>query len=290
MGPPALRRDVRVSYQGVEHAYSHQAASAYADRCGLAAELVGCPTFRAALAELTAGDADLAVLPVENTTAGSITGVYDLLLSTGVAVVGEQVWRIDHCLAAPPGATVGGLRRVLSHPQALEQCSDFLATRGLEPVSWVDTADALRHVAEQRDPALGAIGSADAAAAHGLPVLASGIANQAENWTRFLVLAREPVVPQPGGSSKTSLVLSTRHEHGALLRCLHVLDAHDLSMTKLESRPVPGRPFEYLFFVDVEGTVADPAVAAALAELADVALDVRLLGSYPTEAVPLPRR
>ena len=275
-----------VAFQGVEHAYSHLASRKHLAGRGQPARFEGHVTFADVIAALVRGRADLAVLPIENTTAGSINQVYDLLQRADVHVVGEETWRVDHCLAAVAEVPLRDLRRVLSHPQGLEQCAGFL--RGLPqaaPVTVFDTAEAVRLVAEQRDPTWAAIGSAEAADAHGLVVLRRGLADQRENWTRFLVLAREPAHVPPRVPSKTSLVLVTRHEEGALLRCLEVLSRTGHSMTKLESRPRPGSPFEYLFFLDFEGNVADARTQAVVEDLREAALALKVLGSYPAKVV-----
>ncbi|HVF20966.1 MAG TPA: prephenate dehydratase domain-containing protein [Mycobacteriales bacterium] len=277
---------LRVSYQGAENAYSYLAAHKHVEEAGAVGEFVGCQTFRDAVALLLDSDVDLAVLPIENTTAGSINGVYDLLRTEELSIVGEEVWKVDHCLAGPADVPLESLSRVLSHPQALEQCSDFLATlRHCEAVSHVDTAAALEAVAAAGDPTVAAIGSTEAATALGLVVLRHSVANQEENYTRFVVLATEPRPVDPRLPAKTSLILITRHEQGALLRCLEVLAASGLSMTKLESRPRPGRPFEYMFFLDFEGTVDDPQVQTALDALRLAALSVKVLGSYPSRTL-----
>ncbi|MDP9436753.1 MAG: bifunctional chorismate mutase/prephenate dehydratase [Actinomycetota bacterium] len=277
-----------VAFQGVPHAYSHLAAQKHVAARGWTATFTGHPSFAEVVAALGSGAADLAVLPIENTTAGSINQVYDLLVHSDLSVVGEETWRVDHCLAAVEDVPVSTLTHVLSHPQGLEQCAAFLRALGATPVQVFDTAEAMRAVAERGDPAYGAIGSPQAAEAHGLVVLRRGIADQQENHTRFLVLAREPAPVAPRVPAKTSLVLVTRHEEGALLRCLEVLARNEHSMTKLESRPRPGRPFEYLFFLDFEGNVAEPRTQRVLDELRAAALGVKVLGSYPAKVAHPP--
>ena len=279
-------RPLLVAYQGVEHAYSHLAATAHLAGRGQQGRFEGHVSFADALAALVDGHADLAVLPIENTTAGSINQVYDLLQRTEVHVVGEQVWRVDHCLAAVADVPVPALRRVLSHPQGLEQCVGFLRTLpDALPVTVFDTAEAMRVVAGSGDPTWAAIGSQEAAEAHGLVVLRRGLADRAENWTRFLVLAREPARVPDRVPAKTSLVLVTRHEQGALLQCLSVLSDTGHSLTKLESRPRPGSPFEYLFFLDFEGNLAQPRTRQVVEQLREAALALRVLGSYPATVV-----
>jgi chorismate mutase / prephenate dehydratase len=282
---------VKVAFQGVAHAYSDAAAQKYLAGRGLEGELAGHRTFREAAAALLSGQADLAVLPIENTTAGSINEVYALLREHELFIVGEETWKVDHCLAAAAEVPLTSLTRILSHPQGLEQCSQFLqSVPQAVPTSYFDTAEAMRAVAEQGDPAAAAIGSADAAAAYGLTVLRHNICDLTDNYTRFVVLSPAPAPVDLRIPCKTSLILVTGHEEGALLRCLEVLSGSGHSMTKLESRPRPSRPWEYMFFVDIEGNAADPRTAAALDELRAAALFVKILGSYPAKALRAPAR
>jgi chorismate mutase / prephenate dehydratase len=282
---------VRVAFQGTAHSYSDAAAQKYLAGRGLAGDLAGYRTFREAADALLAGDADLAVLPIENTTAGSINEVYALLRSREMYIVGEETWKVDHCLAAAADIPLSSLTRILSHPQGLEQCSQLLRSLpNAVPTTYYDTAGAMQAVATSDDPGLAAIGSPEAAAAHGLVVLRHDIADADENYTRFVALSRTPAAVDVRIPCKTSLILVTRHEEGALLRCLEVLSGSGHSMTKLESRPRPGRPWEYLFFLDFEGNAADPKTAAALDELRSAALYIKVLGSYPAKALRhLPR-
>ena len=279
-------RPLVVAFQGTDHAYSHLAARKHMAGRGQEATYEGHVTFAGALTALLDGQCDRAFLPIENTTAGSINQVYDLLQASDVSVVGEETWRVDHCLAAVSEVAVASLTRVLSHPQGLEQCAAFLRSLpNAVPVTVFDTAEAMRAVAQEGDPTWAGIGSQEAAEAHGLVVLRRGLADRAENWTRFLLLSRTPAQVPHRVPSKTSLVLVTRHEEGALLRCLEILSRSGHSMTKLESRPRPGRPFEYLFFLDFEGNVADPATADVVEQLRRAALSVKVLGSYPAKVV-----
>jgi len=277
---------VRVAFQGAAHAYSDAAAQKYLAGRGLDGDLTGYRTFREAGAALLAGDCDLAVLPIENTTAGSINEVYALLREHELSIVGEETWKVDHCLAASADVPLSSLRRVISHPQGLEQCAQFLQSLPQAvPTSYFDTAGAMRAVAEAGDPTAAAIASPEAAAAHGLVVLRHNISDSPDNYTRFVVLSASPVPVDVRIPCKTSLILVTRHEEGALLRCLEILSGSGHSLTKLESRPRPGRPWEYLFFLDFEGNVADPRTTAALDELRSAALYIKVLGSYPAKAL-----
>ncbi len=282
-------RAVAVAFQGVEHAYSHLAAQKHVGGRGWQATYRGLPSFAAVVDELVSGGCDVAVLPVENTTAGSINQVYDLLQASPVHVVGEETWRVDHVLAARTEVPLDRLRRVLSHPQGLEQCAAFLRTLPqAAPTHVFDTAEAMREVAGHDGDDWAAIGAQEAADAYGLVVLRRHLADRAENYTRFLVLAREPLVVGPRVACKTSVVLVTRHEEGALLRCLEVLARAEHSMTKLESRPRPGRPFEYLFFLDFEGNAAQERTRQVLDALRRSALSLKVLGSYPAKVVRPP--
>jgi chorismate mutase/prephenate dehydratase len=283
----AAKGELRVAFQGVPYAYSWLAAQKYLGGLGVEGVLAGFRSFAGAMEALVAGGADLAFLPIENTTAGSINQVYDLLLAHEVSIVGEETWKVDHCLAGPAEVPLTSIAKILSHPQGLEQCSLFLQSLPLaQPVFRFDTAEALEEVAAAGDPTEAGIGPPEVAAHYGLAILRRGIANQEENYTRFVALSRSPERFDPRIPCKTSLVLTTRHEHGALLKCLAVLSDNGLSLTKLESRPRPRRPWEYMFFVDFEGNGADEKVARALEELKVVALWLKVLGSYPAKATP----
>jgi chorismate mutase/prephenate dehydratase len=279
----------RVAFQGAAHAYSDSAAQKYLAGRGLEGELTGFRTFREAADAVLDGEADLAVLPIENTTAGSINEVYALLRSRELFIVGEETWRVDHCLAAAQDVPLSSLSQILSHPQGLEQCAGFLQSLpNATPATYFDTAGAMQAVAAAGDPGLAAIASPEAAAAYGLVVLRHDISDYQDNYTRFVVLSPTPATVDVRIPCKTSLILATRHEEGALLRCLEVLSGSGHSMTKLESRPRPGRPWEYLFFLDFEGNAADPKTAAALDELRSAALYIKVLGSYPAKALRRP--
>ena len=270
----------RVAFQGAEGAYSHIAARKYFGSA--ATTFAGFPTFAAALAQAELGDAGYAFLPIENTTAGSINETYDLLRHTDLKIVGEEILEVRHCLLGLAGAPLEGVRRVYSHPQALAQCGRFLAQLpGAAAMPFIDTAESARFVKETGDPSCAAIASEEAGALHGLTVLARNLADQEENWTRFVVVSAIPIALDPRIPSKTSLVFSTPHRHGALAHCLNVLDAHGLNLTKLESRPVPRHPWEYLFYVDFEGADDEDAASRAIAALVRECPYLKVLGSYP---------
>lgn len=273
---------LRVVYQGTEGAYSHLAAQRrHAGRTG-GVLLQGCASFRETIARLRAGEADYALLPIENTTAGSINETYDLLAEGGLRIVGESLCRVSHCLLGLPGASVEGLRTILSHPQALAQCRAFLDRMpDAHAVPEYDTAGAARKVRDLGDPSLGAIASEEAAQIYGLMILERGISTEAENMTRFVEIALESEPCPDGVPLKSSLILELAHRPGSLIHALEVFGEKRINLVKLESRPLPGRPFEYRFYVDVEGHAQVPPLSDALDILAGQGTRVWLLGSYP---------
>lgn len=278
----SVRTSHRVAYQGTEGSYSQLAARKYFASRSAEMEMLGMESFAEALAAAETGEVGYALLPIENTTAGSINQTYDLLLHTPLKIVGEEILHVRHCLLGLPGASLEGLRQVLSHPQGLAQCARYLAgLPEVERVAHGDTAAAAREVASAGDPARAAIASEEAGRIYGLEPLARSIADQDENWTRFVVISPLPIELDPRIPAKTSLVLTTPHRHGALAHCLNLLDRHGLNLTKLESRPVPRRPWEYLFYVDLEGSIDGEAAALAIAELRRDCPTLRVLGSYP---------
>lgn len=275
-----------VTFQGIEGAYSHLAGQKYfASKIDHVA-FRGLPTFRAILESVEKGGADYAILPIENTVAGSINESYDLLNHARVHIVGEEILPIKHCLMAVDNIPLARIRRIYSHPMALQQCSDFLATLEQCTVeSFVDTAMAVKKIKDERDATSAAVASEMAAKMYGLKILKRDIANTKENHTRFFIVAREPVKYDLRIPCKTSLILTTKHVEGALVHCLNVLARHHLNMTKLESRPLPNVPWESLFYVDFEGNAEAPNVRTALEELAREASYLKILGSYPSKTL-----
>jgi chorismate mutase / prephenate dehydratase len=280
--PAGDERPLVAGFQGTEGAYGHQAARQHFGVMRRPVTLKAYRSFRETLEAVQEGHVERAVLPIENSTAGSVYEVYDLLFRMNLSIVGEEILEIQHCLLGLPGATVAGLRRVHSHPQALAQCSEFLAElKQAEPEAAANTALAAAKVAELSDVHQGAIASQDAGERFGLTILKRDIANQAVNLTRFVVVSATPLECDPLVEAKVSLVFGTRHERGALVRCLNVLADEALNLTKLESRPRPGMAWEYVFYVDVEGHLAEPRMQSALAGLAVTTQSVRVLGCYP---------
>jgi len=280
-GTGAAKRLV-VGYQGVEGAYSHIAATRHFAARNADAEFRGINTFAELMDAVRDGDVDYAMLPIENTTAGSINDAYDLLARMNLALIGEEVERIDHCLLALEAVPLTRIHRVYSHPQAIVQCSQFLdSLKDCHVEAYADTAGAARKIREDQDLSEAAIASEEAGRLYGLQVIRRGITNQKDNFTRFVVVAREPVKYDLRIPCKTSVIFATRHEEGALVAALNSLAAHHLNLTKLESRPRPNTPWEYLFYVDFEGNVAEERVQDALRALAAHTSFQKILGSYP---------
>lgn len=272
---------LRVAYQGVEGSYSHLAAQRRYAGLPSGALLTGFPRVHDVCEAVRDGGADAALLPIENTTAGSINATYDGLADGGLAVVGEQISRIEHHLLGLPGATVEGLRAVYSHPQALSQCERFLRRLpNAEPREEFDTAGAALRVKQEGDPSLAAIASEAAAGRYGLEILARGIESQEGNFTRFVEIARESVPCPPDAACKTSLMLKLGHEPGTLGKVLNELGRRGINLTKLESRPILGEPWSYRFYLDLEGHVESEPVEAALAAVGELAGELTVLGSY----------
>lgn len=279
----------RVAYQGAPGAYSEECANGLFPN----AETVPSRTFGGAFAALERGDVDAAVVPVENTYAGAIADVYDLLRRhESLTVCAEAVLRVRHCLLGPPGAALADVRVARSHPQALAQCEPFLRDREIEPETAYDTAGAAAEVAALADPSIAAIASARAGARAGLTVLAEGIEAASDNFTRFFALRRSQdgvilsaVDPRRlAGPPKTSLVFAVRDQPGALVRALQPFATAGVSLAKIESRPSRAAPWEYVFYLDFLG---DPAVSPAREAVALLLLTVawaRVLGTYPGAA------
>jgi chorismate mutase/prephenate dehydratase len=280
-------QEIVVAFQGTEGAYGHQAAQQHFAVAQRPVNFKAYGSFKEMLEGVIEGHADRAMLPIENTTAGSVYESYDLLLRFNLSLVGEEIVDVRHCLLGVADVPIESIARIHSHPQALSQCSEFLsALKGCEGVSAANTALAARHVRDLNNPHEAAIASQEAGAHFGLTVLKRDIANQPVNYTRFVVVSASPQQCDPRIAAKVSMVLSTRHEHGALVRCLNVIADEGLNVTKLESRPRPGTPWEYVFYIDVEGHIASPRMQAALAGLAERTVFVKVLGCYPARELP----
>jgi prephenate dehydratase len=268
-----------VAYQGEAGAYSEQGALAlFPD-----AEHQALPSIRTVFEAVEVGRAGWGLVPMDNSQAGSINETYDLFLRHGLHLVGETVVRVDHCLLALPGSTIDDLREVVSHPQAIAQCEEFLATLDATVRAEYNTAGAAKRISENRLEHVAAIASHRAAELYGLEVLAERIQTYPDNHTRFGALSRSPSpLSEP---DKSSLVFGVGHVAGSLYRCLGAFAERHLNLTKLESRPRPGRPWEYVFYADVDAPAQLPEMVGALATLSEHATFTRLLGTYARSTV-----
>jgi prephenate dehydratase len=275
-----FRLPVSIAFQGEHGAFSEEAIL-----LGLGAETsrVPCRTFQEICLAVSNGRVEAGLLPVENSTTGSIHTSYDLLLENDLHIIAELVLPVRECAMLPPGVEVETVRQVISHPQALEQCARWISSQNWEAVPVYDTAGAARILAQEKRTDRAAIASETAARLHGLTVIARSIQDVQENYTRFLLLSKENrPIDKP---AKTSLIFATRHKPGALHACLNVLAKRGINLNKIESRPDRKKPWHYLFYLDFEGDTADPKVAEALEDLRGHTEFLRQLGSYPTRTL-----
>jgi prephenate dehydratase len=263
-----------VAYQGEAGAYSEAGVIALFPE----ADHRALPSIRAVFESVEVGSASWGLVPMDNSQAGSINETYDLFLRHGLHLVAETIVRVDHCLLALPGTSIDDIREVISHPQAIAQSEEFLSALEATVRAEYNTAGAAKQIAEQQLEHTAAIASRRAAELYGLEVLAESIQTYPDNHTRFGALSRNP--SPLGTPNKSSLVFGVGHVAGSLYRCLGALAERHLNLTKLESRPRPGRPWEYVFYADVESAADVPTMIEALAELSQHATFTRLLGTY----------
>ncbi|WP_407331271.1 prephenate dehydratase [Enterovibrio sp. 27052020O] len=277
---------VRVSFLGGKGSYSNLAARNFFARKHTKLAEIQCPSFKEVIEVVENGNADYGVLPIENTSSGSINDVYDQLQHTRLSIVGEITQPIEHCLLTSVDTDVEKINVLYSHPQPHQQCSEFLRSLGnIKQEYCSSTAEAMQVVAELNSPSVAAIGNASSGELYGLKPLKFGIANQQENHTRFIVVARKPIDVTALIPAKTTFIMSTAQKAGSLVECLLVLRNHGINMTKLESRPVLGNPWEEMFYVDVEGNMRTDIMKDALEELTKLTRYIKVLGSYPIENV-----
>ena len=266
---------VRVVHQGVEGAYSHAAAIQY---FGEKAEIYHVARFEDAMKEVQLGNADYAVMPIENSSAGAVIDMYDLLTRYDNYIVAETFLPVNHALLGVPGAKLSDVKTVFSHPQALMQCSAFLNDNGLKQISVENTAVAAKRVVEEGDKSQAAIASEIAGKLYGLELLKPFIQNNQGNTTRFVILANRKVYQKDAG--KISLCFELPHTSGSLYNMLGNFIFNHVNMMMIESRPIPGKNWEYRFFVDIEGNLQDAGVKNALRGIGAEAQNFKILGNY----------
>jgi prephenate dehydratase len=266
---------MKIAFRGEPGAYSEQAVFEYFGE----GEPVSCDSFDDIFDAVTSRECDTGIVPIENTLAGSIHQNYDLLMRNNLFIVGEYHLRVRHCLIVNPGAKMEQIRTVYSHPQALRQCADYLRRHKMKPEEGIDTAGSVKALKKLGAMDMASIASRRAAEIYGMEILEEGIEDNPENYTRFLVIQREPTVPK--GDAKTSLVFTLNNVPGALVNALNLFALRGINLTKIESRPLHGRPWEYLFYVDLDCSAQDARTKEALALLSECTPTLRVLGSYP---------
>ncbi len=271
---------MKVAFQGEPGAYSEEGLFRYFGDV----ETQPCETFDAAFEAVASHACEAALIPIENSLAGSILQNYDLLVRHDLHIVGEYLLRVRHCLIAFPGARIEGIQRVMSYPQALDQCAHYLRDLGVKLEPAYDTAGSVKMLKARKDLSAAAIASRRAAEIYEMEILQEGIEDNPENHTRFLAIQCEPAAPS--SDAKTSIVFTLNNQPGALFKALSVFALRDLDLTKIESRPLQGKPWEYLFYIDFLGSPNEPGAQKALKHLEEYALMLRVLGSYPRYRPP----
>lgn len=270
------KKNVKVVYQGVEGAYSHEAALQY---FGEDADAYHVSTWREAMEAVRLGEADYAVLPIENSTAGAVTQVFDLLMEYENYIVGETFLKVEHNLIGLPQADISDIKRVYSHPQALMQSEGYLYQhRDWQQISLTNTAASAKKVLEDGDITQAAVASRRAAKIYGLKVLQEQIQDNNSNTTRFVIVGNKKVYTE--SADKVSIAFEIAHESGSLYEMLSHFIYNDINMTKIESRPIEGRNWEYRFFLDFTGNLGDAAVKNALRGIDEEAISFKILGNY----------
>jgi prephenate dehydratase len=266
---------MRVAFQGEPGAYSEQAVFG----CFGTVETVPCESFDSVFEVVSAAKCETGMIPIENSLAGSIHQNYDLLLKNDLHITGEYFLRVRHCLIALPGAQKADIKKAISHPQALGQCAGYLKKNGIKSEPVFDTAGSVKMIKESGARDTAAIASRRAAEIYEMQILDEDIEDNPQNYTRFLTIATKTAAPR--GEAKTSIVFTLHNQPGALFNALRVFALRNLDLTKIESRPLVGKPWEYLFYIDFIGATGEELVDGALSQLEEYAPMLRVLGSYP---------
>ncbi|MDR0806537.1 MAG: bifunctional chorismate mutase/prephenate dehydratase [Enterobacteriaceae bacterium] len=276
----------RIAFLGPKGSYSHLAARQFAARHFDGLVECGCNKFDDIFKQVEIGQADFGILPIENTSSGSINEVYDLLQSTNLFIVGELTNPINHCLLSSVETDLSQIEVVYSHPQPFQQCSQYLNKFPNWKIKYCEsTSAAMEKVASLKSPKAVAIGSEPGGALYNLQVLEHNLANQKENITRFIVVARKQIEVAAQVPAKTTIILATGQQAGALVEALLVLRQHNIIMTKLESRPINGNPWEEMFYIDMQVNLNAIEMQNALEDLIPITRSVKVLGCYPSETV-----
>ena len=279
-------QSIHIAFLGKRGSYSHLAARNYAARYQEQLIELSCSSFEQIFEKVSNGEADYGVLPLENTTSGSINEVYDLLQCTELSLVGELAYSIKHCVLVNHQDDLSRIDTLYSHPQVIQQCSRFIRSLDRVHIEYCESSShAMQLVAGLNKPNIAALGNEDGGHLYGLRVLKTDIANQPNNITRFIVIAREALAVSPQIHTKTLLLMTTSQQAGALVDALLVFKKHQIKMTKLESRPIYGKPWEEMFYLEIEANIHHPDTQSALEELKQCSTFLKVLGCYPSEIV-----
>mgnify|MGYP000626503560 FL=1 len=277
---------VSVAFLGDKGSYSYLASHRYFSRRAEKIVESGCQNFSDILQQVESGQVDYGMLPIENTSSGSINQVYDLLQHTSLFIVGEITQPIEHCLLTAMNTSLDKIKTIYAHGQPFAQCSNFLDKQNDIRIEYCDsTADAMVRVSEQQDETIAVIGSEEGGQLYQLQALEKSIANQNENHSRFILVARKAVDVAEQIPAKTAIILSTGQKAGALVECLLVLKEKGINMCKLESRPIQGRPWEEMFYIDVEANLKSFTLQEAINEIIEHTNFIKVLGCYPIEHI-----
>ena len=277
---------VSVAFLGDKGSYSYLASHRYFSRRAEKIIESGCKNFSDIFQQVESGQVDYGMLPVENTSSGSINEVYDLLQHTNLSIVGEITQPVEHCLLSATNTRLDKIKTIYAHGQPFAQCSNFLDKQKNIRIEYCDsTADAMAKVAELQDDTIAVIGSEEGGKLYNLHALEKSIANQTENHSRFILVARKLVEVAEQIPAKTTLILATGQKPGALVECLLVLKEKGINMCKLESRPIQGRPWEEMFYIDVEANLKSFSLQEAIAQIGEHINFIKVLGCYPIEHI-----
>ncbi len=277
---------VSVAFLGDKGSYSYLASHRYFSRRAEKINEYGCQSFGEIMQQVESGHVDYGVLPIENTSSGSINEVYDVLQHTNLSIVGEITQPIEHCLLTAVNTQLTKIKTIYAHGQPFTQCSNFLDKQKNIRIEYCDsTADAMAKAFELQDETVAVIGSEEGGQLYKLHALEKSIANQSENHSRFILVARKPIDVAEQIPAKTAIILATGQKAGALVDCLVILKENGINMCKLESRPIQGRPWEEMFYIDVEANLKSMALQEALTEITSITNFIKVLGCYPIEHI-----
>ncbi len=277
---------LHIAFLGKRGSYSNLAARNYAARYHQQFAEISCDSFAQIFEKVESGEADYGVLPLENTTSGAINEVYDLLQHTTLSLVGELAYPIKHCVLVNEQDDLSKIDTLYSHPQVIQQCSQFIQSLERVHIEFCESSShAMQLVASLNKPNIAALGNEDGGKLYGLHVLKHNIANQENNITRFIVVAKQAREVSPQIHTKTLLLMTTSQQAGSLVDALLVFKKHGINMTKLESRPIYGKPWEEMFYLEIEGNIHHPDTQIALEELKQFSNYLKVLGCYPSEIV-----